>query len=238
MGLRVGVDLISVQRVSRLTERFPARLHRILRDEERGKDFDDAALFAAKEAVVKAVGGLSVFHAASFSITRVRGGHAAIPRSQLFEARLVASGISWVAVNCGRAHDMSWALAVAMPGDLPAYDAVVTVRNLRQALSIRDPLDLRTHDEVRRKPQPEVSLAARLAAVSAAETLFDAPLGTVGIATRDDDSLCFTAPTMLLDVQVSVSHDGHYVAGAVARDALERRLRVDKGQHMGPSSSA
>lgn len=238
MGLRVGVDIIQVARVERTLARFPDRIARLLRSEERGRDFDDATLFAAKEAVVKAVGGLSIFHGASFAITRVRGGHAAIPRADRFERRLVQSGVSWVAVECGRAHAMSWALAVAMPGEVAAYDAVIAVRNLRQALSSPDRLDASTREALHVKPHPEISLGAREAAVSAAERLLDAPLCGVGIATRDDDSLEFTAPSVLRDVQVSISHDGHYVAGAVARAALERRLRVDAGQDMGPPALA
>ncbi|MFH1807670.1 MAG: hypothetical protein ABIJ09_02915 [Pseudomonadota bacterium] len=135
---------------------------------------------------------------------------------------------------------MSWALAVAMPGEVAAYDAVIAVRNLRQALSSPDRLDASTREALHVKPHPEISLGAREAAVSAAERLLDAPLCQVGIgiATRDDDSLQFTAPSVLRDVQVSISHDGHYVAGAVARAALEHRLRVDAGQDMGPPALA
>lgn len=64
MGLQVGLDLVSISRIERIMQRYPERfLERVLSPEERpvfeGKGARPetlAAAFAAKEAVLKAIG--------------------------------------------------------------------------------------------------------------------------------------------------------------------------------------
>lgn len=234
MSLRVGVDIINPARVQRWVQRFPKRVGRLLRDDERGKKLDDARLFAAKEAVVKAVGGLSLFDAHMWAMTPVRGGFAAIPRQRKFEARLIAQRISWVALNCGEAHGSVWALAVAMPHALEGFDAVVTIRPVAALLNAPECLDAESLASVGGKAKPELSRAARHAAIAAAAQLVDAPLKNVGLRSQEDDSLAFYAPAFLQDLPVSIAHEGNYVIGAVARPSMQRQLRVDLGVGVQP----
>jgi phosphopantetheinyl transferase (holo-ACP synthase) len=216
----------------------PARLARLFRDEERGRDLDDAALFAAKEAVVKAAGRLSIFDATSFAITPVRGGWAAIPRRHKFESRLVEAGCSWVSVSFGEAHGAAWALAVAMPGAVPNYQAVVVVRTVGEAMLLPERLDAETRSALAAKPQPEISGAARQAAITAAEHLFSLTLPQVAMSNLDEGGVRFTQPGFLGSIAVSIAHDGELVAGAVARDAERRRITLDLGSGANPGGVA
>lgn len=229
MPLRVGIYLAEAERTERFAQRFPLRLGRVLRAEERGGALDDSALLAAKVAVLKAVGQISIFRSTSFAITRVRGGLAAIPRERCFENRLVGIGASWVSVSCGVAHGIVWSLAVTLPGDVPDFDAAVVLRTVSQTLTEEDRLDRASLEEVGRSHNPEVSRAARHAAASAAEMLFNLRLPQVGIAVAEDRVASFTAPSILTEVPVSIAHQGYYVAGAVAKEARQRRLRIDQG---------
>ncbi|MBN2357974.1 MAG: 4'-phosphopantetheinyl transferase superfamily protein [Deltaproteobacteria bacterium] len=234
MPLRVGIDLISKQRVAAVVAAHPVRISRLLRDEERGRDLDDAALFAAKEAVVKAAGKLSIFDATSFAITRVRGGYAAIPRRHKFESRLVEVGCSWVSVSFGEARGAAWALAVAMPLQVPNYQAVVAVRTVGEAMLRPERLDVETRAALAVKPRPEISGAARQAAIDAAGRLFGLSLPVVAIADLPEGGIRFTRPRLLESVAVSIAHDGELVIGAVARDAAKREITLDLGAGNNP----
>jgi len=229
MPLRVGIDLIAKQRVTAVVAAHPERIERLFRDEERGRDLDDAMLFAAKEAVVKAVGRLSIFDATSFAITNVRGGYAAIPRRHKFESRLVQAGCSWVSVNFGEAHGAVWALAVAMPGQVPNYQTVLVVRTVGEAMLLPERLDEPTLFALAGKPRPEISGAARQAAIIAAEHMFSLKLPQVAMSDLDEGGVCFTQPRFLGSVAVSIAHDGELVAGAVAKDAAHRQITLDLG---------
>lgn len=229
MSFRIGVDIISKARVDAWVQRFPKQIKRIVRDDERGGDLDDARLFASKEAVVKAVSGLSLFNAHCWATIRVRGGFAAIPRAKPFEARLVAQHISWISLSCGEAHGSVWALAVAIPREIPDFEAAISIRPLAGQLNAREKLNQDSLLALRDKPQPEISRAARLAAVDAVEEILHSQLSEVGIVTRADDSLAFSSPALLEHMPLSIAHEGHFVIGAAARAAKQRTVHVDSG---------
>lgn len=234
MSFRIGIDIIRKARVDAWVQRFPKQVHRILRDDERGGDLDDARLFASKEAVVKAVSGLSLFNAHCWATTRVRGGYAAIPRAQQFEARLVAQRISWVSVACGEAHGSVWALAVAIPRKIPDFEVSINIRALASQLAAEEKLNSDSLAALQDKAQPEISRAARLAAINAAEELLHTQLSEVGIISRDDDSLAFNHPALLEHMPLSIAHEGNFVIGAVARAAKNRSVHVDSGSAIPP----
>jgi len=229
MPLRIGIYLAGTEHTARIARDHPARVGRLLRAEERGGDLDDAALIAAKIAVLKAAGGLSIFRATSFAITKVRGGDAALPRASRFENRLVSVGASWVAVSCGFAHDNVWSLAVTMPGDVPNFDAAVVLRTVGQALVEDERLDRASLEQIGRSANPELSRAKWHAATRAAEMLLSLHLPRVGISMVDDEAATFTSPSLLSELPVSIAHRGNYVVGAVVKEANQRRLRIDQG---------
>jgi len=234
VSFRIGIDIIAKKRIDAWVQRFPHAIKRILRDDERGKELDEARLFAAKEAVVKAVGGLSIFDARAWSATKVRGGYAAIPRQKKFEQRLIQQRISWVSLSCGEAHGSVWALAVAIPRDINDYEAVITIRQVASLLNNEERLDAASLDILKNKVDPELSRVARHAAITAADTLLNTKLYQVGMLTQADDSLAFSKPKLLEKVPVSIAHDGHYVIGAVARAAGLRSIQIDQGLGLSP----
>lgn len=226
MTLTVGLGLIHQARMAAAVTAHRQRFNRFLCAEERAHGLPDAALFAAKVAVVKAVGELSIFDATTFVITPVRSGYAAIPRHQKFEQRLVQAGLSWVAVTCGEANETCWSVATAMSTAVPDFDAVLVVRNVADLMAAPDRLDAESRTEIARQPNPELARAARHAAVEAAELLSEYSCDIVGLRARTGGRLAFSAPAPLRALSVAVALAGRYVAACVARQAAVRRLRV------------
>ena len=120
MGLQVGVDLVAINRVERILQRYPDRfLKRVLSEEERPV-FEEkgsrpetlAAAFAAKEAVLKAIGcGIGPAALNEFTVLAKPGCRPLVKLSG--EAKRLATEKNISAITVSMTHEPPFACAIA-----------------------------------------------------------------------------------------------------------------------------
>ncbi len=120
MGLQVGVDLVAIKRVERILRKYPDRfISRVLSEEEKPVFIEKgarpetlAAAFAAKEAVLKAI-GCGIGPAALNEVT-VLAGSGCRPKVKLSgEAKRLATEINITAITVSMTHEPPFACAIA-----------------------------------------------------------------------------------------------------------------------------
>jgi holo-[acyl-carrier protein] synthase len=120
LGLQVGVDLVAIKRVERIAQKYPDRfISRVLSEEERpvfnekGARLETlAAAFAAKEAVLKAI-GCGIGPAALNEVTvLVRTGCRPLVKLS-GEAKRLAAENKILAITVSMTHEPPFACAIA-----------------------------------------------------------------------------------------------------------------------------
>lgn len=120
MGLQVGVDLVAIERVERILQKYPDRfISRVLSKEEKpvfnekgARPETLAAAFAAKEAVLKAI-GCGIGPAALNEVT-VLARPGCRPEVKLSgEAKRLAAEINVSAITVSMTHEPPFACAIA-----------------------------------------------------------------------------------------------------------------------------
>ncbi|WP_292833388.1 holo-ACP synthase [Microbacterium sp.] len=110
MIVGIGVDLVDVPRFERSIERTPRLLERLFSPAERGlKPHSLAARYAAKEALIKALGGSDGVHWADIEIASEPSGRPAFSLSGSTAAVVAARGIS--TLHLSLSHDAGLATA-------------------------------------------------------------------------------------------------------------------------------
>ena len=120
MGLQVGVDLVAIKRVERIAQRYPDRfICRVLSKEERpvfnkkgARPETLAAAFAAKEAVLKAIGcGIGPAALNEITVLARTGCRPLVKLSG--EAKRLAAENKILAITVSMTHEPPFACAIA-----------------------------------------------------------------------------------------------------------------------------
>jgi len=120
LSLGIGVDLVAIERIGKIYQKFPERfLNRILTDSEKNRFRQKkesiaslAALFAAKEASLKAIGcGIGPAALKEVEIMTANGKQ---PEVKLYgEALRLARGKNITGITISMTHEPPFACAVA-----------------------------------------------------------------------------------------------------------------------------
>lgn len=110
MIVGIGVDLVDVSRFERSITRTPRLLERLFSPNERGlKPHSLAARYAAKEALIKALGGSDGVHWADIEIASEDSGRPVFALSGSTASLVAARGIA--ALHLSLSHDAGLATA-------------------------------------------------------------------------------------------------------------------------------
>lgn len=110
MIVGIGVDLVDIPRFERSLERTPRLLERLFSPAERGlRPHSLAARYAAKEALIKALGGSDGVHWTDIEVASEPGGKPVFALSGSTAAVVAARGIS--ALHLSLSHDAGLATA-------------------------------------------------------------------------------------------------------------------------------
>lgn len=110
MIVGIGVDLVDIPRFERSLERTPRLLERLFSPAERGlRPQSLAARYAAKEALIKALGGSDGVHWTDIEVASEPSGKPVFALSGSTAAVVAARGIS--AVHLSLSHDAGLATA-------------------------------------------------------------------------------------------------------------------------------
>ncbi|MCT9002645.1 holo-ACP synthase [Microbacterium memoriense] len=110
MIVGIGVDLVDIPRFERSLERTPRLLERLFSPAERGlRPHSLAARYAAKEALIKALGGSDGVHWTDIEVASEPSGKPVFALSGSTAAVVAARGIS--AVHLSLSHDAGLATA-------------------------------------------------------------------------------------------------------------------------------
>jgi holo-[acyl-carrier protein] synthase len=117
----VGVDLVEIDRVERLLRDRPSFRDRVFTDEERrycdGKAAPAgcyAARWAAREAAIKALGGIRGLKWQDISVTRARSGAPRLALSGSAKVRADELGVSEILVSFSHERSMATAFCIAV----------------------------------------------------------------------------------------------------------------------------
>lgn len=124
MIIGIGVDLVDIPRFERSLERTPALLQRLFSPNERTlKPHSLAARYAAKEALIKALGGSDGVHWTDIEIASEPSGRPVFALSGSTASVVSARGIS--TMHLSLSHDAGLAAAYVIaegPGESAATD--------------------------------------------------------------------------------------------------------------------
>lgn len=110
MIVGIGVDLVDIGRFERSVARTPRLLERLFTSDERAlRPHSLAARYAAKEALIKALGGSDGLHWAEIEVASEASGRPVFTLSGSTAAVLAARGID--AVHLSLSHDAGLAIA-------------------------------------------------------------------------------------------------------------------------------
>lgn len=110
MIVGIGVDLVDIPRFERTIERTPALLHRLFSDAERVlKPHSLAARYAAKEALIKALGGSDGVHWTEIEVASEASGRPVFSLCGSTAAVVADRGIT--ALHLSLSHDAGLAAA-------------------------------------------------------------------------------------------------------------------------------
>ncbi|QWT24008.1 holo-ACP synthase [Subtercola sp. PAMC28395] len=114
MIVGVGVDIVDVPRFRRSLERTPALIERLFAPSERGLAVRSlAARFAAKEALVKAVGGPTGFRWHDIEIVTDEHGRPSFSLEGTSAARVASDGVAALHLSLSHDGDSACAFVVA-----------------------------------------------------------------------------------------------------------------------------
>ncbi|PZU49101.1 MAG: holo-ACP synthase [Microbacterium sp.] len=110
MIVGIGVDLVDIPRFERSIERTPRLLERLFAPRERAlKPHSLAARYAAKEALIKALGGSDGIHWTDIEVAAEPGGRPIFALSGETDATVAGRGIT--ALHLSLSHDAGLATA-------------------------------------------------------------------------------------------------------------------------------
>jgi holo-[acyl-carrier protein] synthase len=122
MIVGIGVDLVDIPRFERLVERTPRLLERLFSDAERHLKLHSlAARYAAKEALIKALGDSDGLHWTEIEIASEPSGKPVFALSGETAAVVAARGIH--ALHLSLSHDAGLATAYVIAERLERTDA-------------------------------------------------------------------------------------------------------------------
>lgn len=114
----VGVDLVDLERFAAILARTPRLAERVFAPEERGLPVRSlAARFAAREAAIKAIGGLDGLDLVDLEVVRGADGAPAFARGPRLDAALRARGIGELRLSLS--HDGASAIAFVVAERAP-----------------------------------------------------------------------------------------------------------------------
>ncbi len=121
MIIGIGVDLVDIPRFERAIERTPALLTRLFAPAERTlKPHSLAARYAAKEALIKALGGSDGVHWTDIEVASEPSGKPVFALSGETETTVAARGIT--ALHLSLSHDAGLATAYVVAEAVPGAD--------------------------------------------------------------------------------------------------------------------
>jgi holo-[acyl-carrier protein] synthase len=119
MIVGIGVDLVDIARFERTIERTPRLLPRLFSEAERAlKPHSLAARYAAKEALIKALGGSDGLHWTEIEIASEPSGRPVFSLTGSTAATLAERGIT--AVHLSMSHDAGLATAYVIAEAVPS----------------------------------------------------------------------------------------------------------------------
>lgn len=121
MIVGIGIDLVDIARFERTLERTPRLLERLFSPAERVlRPRSLAARYAAKEALIKALGGSDGVHWTEIEITPEASGRPWFTLSGTTEAAVAARGIT--TLHLSMSHDAGFAMAYVVAEALSPRD--------------------------------------------------------------------------------------------------------------------
>ena len=114
MIVGIGVDTVDVPRFTRSLERTPRLAERVLTDAERAMPIaSQAARFAAREAAVKALGGLHGLELVDFEVTRSVGERPSFVARPALDAVLARLGVDHLHLSLTHDGGLATAFVIA-----------------------------------------------------------------------------------------------------------------------------